>query len=210
MSGGHQECPGDEECFSDVACKGVKGGPPPPTEPPVPTEPPAPTVSPKPTAEYIEPSMSPLEANDYRNFFYCGKTWMDATKRCWKQCRNGLHTECPADEECFAQADCKNGVITQKPSSEPTPMPFDGTRAPTISPKPTNSPTEPQPTESPVFAPTESPVFEPSYAPTTPFPTPRPTYGVRKYLFELCFVSYVYRLFSLTPIPITCPTSIGM
>ena len=123
---------------------------------------------------------------------------MDATQRCWKQCRNGLHTECPADEECFAQADCKNGVITQKPSSEPTPMPFDGTRAPTISPKPTNSPTEPQPTESPVFEPTESPVFEPSYAPTTPFPTPRPTYGVRKYLFELCFVSYVYRSFSLT------------
>ena len=104
--------------------------------------------------------MSPLEADNYKNFFFCGTSWMDATQRCHKRCISSLHSDCPQGEECFAQADCKNGVkvqITPKPTVAPTPMPFDGTRSPTSSPVPTNMPTEPNPTQSPVLPPTQSP-----------------------------------------------------
>ena len=84
-----------------------------------------------------------------------------------------LTVECPGDEQCFAQADCKRGVQvpkTSKPTVDPTDSPISGTRAPTISPQPTNLPTEPQPTFSPV---TLEPNLDPSASPTTPYPTNR-------------------------------------
>lgn len=183
------ECPEDEQCFAQAGCKGLIGDPASASKVEEPGVSLSPDATPSPTIEYIEPTMSPLEADDYRNFFFCGTSWMDASTRCHKKCLSSLHEDCPAGEECFAQADCKNGVESQAPTVEPTPMPFEGTRSPTVSPMPTNSPTEPQPSGSPVIQPTQSPVLEPSDAPTTPFPSPRPTFAVRMYIsnVHLCF-----------------------
>ena len=80
--------------------------------------------------------------------------------------------ECPGDEQCFAQADCKRGVITKKPTPRPTDAPHPGSRSPTLSPAPSTSPTNPQPTESPL-----PPDNEPTSSPTTPWPTFLPTYA---------------------------------
>lgn len=114
---------------------------------------------------------------------------MDASERCHQRCVSSHHSECPGDEECFAQAACKRGVIvpkTPRPTRDPTPMPIDGTRGPTaspttpfptVSPAPSTFPTEPRPTAAPVRGPSASPSARPTTSPTTPFPTNRPTYG---------------------------------
>ena len=147
LSGHHAECANGEECFASTSCKGLKNQPGEKPKEVKPTLPPSPTVSPMPTPIPIiteEPTMSPLEADNYKNFFFCGTSWMDATQRCHKRCISSLHSDCPDGEECFAQADCKNGVkvqITPKPTVAPTRMPFAGTRSPTSSPVPTNMPT---------------------------------------------------------------------
>lgn len=88
------------------------------------------------------PTASPILADDYRNFFYCGTNWTDASTRCHKWCKSGFHTECDDDEECFAQADCQGEV---KPE----------THMPTISPVPTTNPA------STVTPTTEVPSVEP-------------------------------------------------
>jgi len=80
--------------------------------------------------------------------------------------------ECPGEEQCFAQADCKRGVITKKPTPRPTDAPHPGTRRPTLSPAPSFPPTNPQPTESPL-----PPDNEPTSTPTTPWPTFQPTFA---------------------------------
>lgn len=82
--------------------------------------------------------------------------------------------------QCFAQAECRSGVIkqeTQSPTIEPSPAPFGGTLSPTISSPPSNTPTEPQPTMAPLPEPTSSPADSPTEAPTTHFPTRKPTYA---------------------------------
>lgn len=70
------------QCFAQAGCKGIKDDQP----APAPDEPDGPDVtlspdatpypSPMPAAT-DEPTNSPLEADDYRNFFYCGVSWMD-------------------------------------------------------------------------------------------------------------------------------------
>lgn len=82
---------------------------------------PSPTPIPRDTDQ---PTYSPLEKDDYKNYFFCGKTWVrrlliptgvacqcvyflirvflfqaDATKRCHKRCLSGMHSDCPSDEE---------------------------------------------------------------------------------------------------------------
>jgi len=56
-----------------------------------------------------------------RRYFFCGNTWSDASTRCYKRCLSGYHTECPGDQECFAQAACKK-LLTPKPSAAPSPV----------------------------------------------------------------------------------------
>ena len=91
--------------------------------------------------ESLLPTASPLLADDYRLFFYCGKNWTDASTRCHKWCKSGFHTECDEDEECFAQADCQGEI---KPETlVPTISPI-----PTISPASTVSPTTATPSLS--------------------------------------------------------------
>lgn len=180
-------CPDGEECFNNVPC--ASKNPPPdtakkptvsPSRAPFPTEP---TVSPRPTdvpvvrEETFEPTQSPLEKDDMRNYFFCGLSWMDASRRCYKRCTSGHHIECPGDEQCFAQADCKRGVITKKPTPHPTAAPYAGTRMPTVSPAPSMSPTESQPTSSPLPPPTRAPNNDPTESPTTPWPTFQPTFA---------------------------------
>ncbi|KAL7543497.1 hypothetical protein ACHAXR_012787 [Thalassiosira sp. AJA248-18] len=186
LTGEHFECPEDEECFANVSCKkGVLEQQPTPalddeTDSDQSTSP-TQTASPTPVGVDTDmPTYSPLEKDDYRNYFFCGTSWRDATERCYKRCLSGQHSDCPSDEECFSQADCKNGVQelkTARPTNAPTPSPFDGTLSPTISPEPTNFPTDPNPTMSPVFQPTKSPANIPTDTPTTPFPTHKPTYA---------------------------------
>lgn len=178
----YNNCPSGEECFNNVPCAGKMSPPPPAKKPP--TEPPsgapfsgtrAPTISPKPTEKPVatsEPTHSPLPKDDMRNFFFCGTSWMDASRRCYKRCVSGHHMECPGDEQCFAQADCKRGLITDKPTPHPTVAPHPGSRSPTLSPAPSTSPTNPQPTESPL-----PPDNEPTSSPTTPWPTFQPTFA---------------------------------
>lgn len=175
-------CPSGEDCYNNVPCAGKLKAPPPPVKPP--TEPPtdapfsgtrAPTISPKPTEKPVatlEPTHSPLPRDDMRNYFFCGTSWMDASRRCYQRCISGHHMECPGDEQCFAQTDCKRGVITKKPTPRPTDAPHPGTRSPTLSPAPSFSPSNPQPTESPV-----PPDNEPTNSPTTPWPTFPPTFA---------------------------------
>jgi len=180
MDGSHDECPGDEECFAQAACDGYNEPTPAPHDDGTTRSPDwtaSPTDSP---VDSGQPTGSPIEKDDMRNFFFCGTSWSDASDRCYKQCFSGFHVECPGDEECFNQADCKKGVIipkTPKPTIAPSPAPFAGTRSPTVSPAPTISPTDPQPTGSPVQMPTSSPTISPTESPTTPFPTNRPTFA---------------------------------
>lgn len=53
------------------------------------------------------PIAAPLEADDIRNFFWCGVDWGDASARCYLPCIGGFHSECPEGEECFANVSCK-------------------------------------------------------------------------------------------------------
>lgn len=176
-SGFHEECADGEECFAQAACKKLLVDVPTEQPSPAPFEgTKAPTSSPRPSGLTVSPTMSPLAKDDMRRYFFCGTTWSDASTRCYKRCTSGYHTECPEDQECFAQAACKK-LLTPKPSAAPSPAPFSGTRAPTSSPRPTNVPTDPQPTESPVLNPTKSPENDPTDKPTTPYPTNRPTYA---------------------------------
>lgn len=185
LSGHHQECPGEEECFAYSACSGVKEDESAPKEEE--EEEDLPTLAPDATASptsapiiTVDPTMSPIAKDDMRNFFFCGNSWADASTRCYKRCPSGYHTDCPGDEECYAQAECKKGVLvpkTSRPTASPTMAPFSGTRSPTLSPAPTDFPTEPQPTMSPVPPPTSSPNLTPTEGPTTPFPTDKPTYA---------------------------------
>ncbi|KAL7552504.1 hypothetical protein ACHAWF_015751 [Thalassiosira exigua] len=154
---GHDECPEDEQCFAQAGCKKlIEQATTSLTDEIQPNSladsDQVPTPIPNPTEE---PTHSPLAKDDYRNFFFCGTSW------------------------CFAQADCKKGVIepkTSRPTNEPTPMPIDGTRSPTSSPAPTFSPTNPQPTISPLPPPTSSPAIV-TESPTTAFPTYKPTFA---------------------------------
>mmetsp|Transcript_39282 Transcript_39282/g.84714 ORF Transcript_39282/g.84714 Transcript_39282/m.84714 type:complete len:1054 (+) Transcript_39282:120-3281(+) len=178
LSGHHSDCPGDEECFAQAACKKLIKDQPSSLSDDGDDESKEESLLNTPSGEDTpEPTSSPLEKDDYRNFFFCGTTWSDASTRCYQRCPSGLHVDCPADEECFAQANCKNGVIVPKTSRPTTPPTLDGTRSPTISPAPTNPPTEPQPTHSPVYEPSSSPALVPTENPTTPFPTNHPTYA---------------------------------
>ena len=106
-----------------------------------------------PTApETMLPTESPILADDYRNFFFCGTNWTDASIRCHKWCKSGLHTECDAGEECFAQADCEGGVEIKPETLAPTVSPV-----PTVSPASTLPPTTVSPsTMSPSVGPTTS------------------------------------------------------
>lgn len=87
-----------------------------------------------------------------------GKSWGDASKRCYRRCPSGFHEECADGEECFAQAGewmryfygclfyfsnfqliiftaCKK-LLVDVPTEQPSPAPFEGTKAPTSSPRP--------------------------------------------------------------------------
>ena len=178
----YNNCPSGEECFNNVPCAGKLSAPPPAKKPPTPSPSGAPfsgtrapTFSPRPTDKPVataSPTHSPLAKDDMRNYFFCGTSWMDASRRCYKRCVSGHHMECPGDEQCFAQADCKRGLITKKPTPHPTVAPHPGSRSPTVSPAPSVSPTGPQPTESPI-----PPNNEPTDKPTTPWPTFLPTFA---------------------------------
>lgn len=175
-------CPDGEDCFNNVPCWGKMNEPPPsPANEGIasPSGSPfsgtrAPTISPKPTLQPVEkeatrsPTHAPLAKDDMRNFFFCGTSWMDASRRCYKRCLSGHHIECPNGEQCFAQADCR-GLITPPPASA---APFAGSRSPTFSPAPTMFPTEPQPTGTPA-----PPNNDPTEGPTTPWPTFQPTFA---------------------------------
>ena len=183
MSGLHSECESGEECFSNADCQEVKG-----EEEEVdvegedseelgtnstlsPDASPTPTVlllngTTAPTNATYEPTASPIEKDDMRNFFFCGKDWSDASDRCYLQCFSGFHSECPEGEECFAQADCRGvkEAKTVSPTLIPSAAPFSGTRSPTLSPMPTI-----------LVQVTISPELVPTDLPTTAFPTDVPT-----------------------------------
>lgn len=91
-SGNNQECPEDMYCFVNVDSCNVND---------LPTM--KPTISPKPTLlpthvpttrnpSFTEtPTGSPLDADDIRNFFFCGTSWGDASSRCYMRCLSGNH-----------------------------------------------------------------------------------------------------------------------
>mmetsp|Transcript_24842 Transcript_24842/g.50905 ORF Transcript_24842/g.50905 Transcript_24842/m.50905 type:complete len:882 (-) Transcript_24842:147-2792(-) len=169
-TGLNEECPEGEYCWSFIPDCDIKNMP---TPAPTISFSPTPAPSPKPQTDIPtapRPTDSPITKDDIRNFFFCGIDWMDASTRCYKQCLSGHHIECPEGEQCFAQAECKKGVIPQTPqptTSSPTEM--TGTHPPTSSFLPTPYPTtSPKPTET---------IREPTESPTTSEPTNRPTYG---------------------------------
>ena len=111
----------------------------------------------------------------------------DASTRCYKRCLGGHHVECPGNEQCFAQADCKKVKPWQPdPTSIPTPIPieyeaiarpYDDTtlamfqsQTPATSFEPTTPPAVSSSTLSPALIPTEPPT-------TTSVLTDKPTHG---------------------------------
>ena len=96
------ECPPDQYCFV-VNCFVDEIPSYRPTFSPMPTAVPPPPEAPSSPS----PTAPPLEADDIRNFFWCGIDWGDASGRCHLQCVDGFHSTCPEGEECFANVSCK-------------------------------------------------------------------------------------------------------
>mmetsp|Transcript_20052 Transcript_20052/g.37757 ORF Transcript_20052/g.37757 Transcript_20052/m.37757 type:complete len:279 (-) Transcript_20052:670-1506(-) len=116
-SGLNGDCPPAMSCWVDV--QGCNIYELPSMKPTISFEP-TPRPTPLPTTRdpswTYEPTASPLEKDDIRNFFFCGTSWGDASSRCHQRCLSGHHSECPAEEECFAQAACKK-LIKNQPTS---------------------------------------------------------------------------------------------
>mmetsp|Transcript_43008 Transcript_43008/g.91461 ORF Transcript_43008/g.91461 Transcript_43008/m.91461 type:complete len:321 (-) Transcript_43008:15-977(-) len=150
-SGSNDECPGDDMyCWIDLLGCNIRTLPSAtPTISPRPT--PYPSIAPTtrdPSFTY-EPTNAPLDKDDIRNFFFCGTSWGDASTRCHKRCLSGHHSECPGEEECFAQAACSKLIENQPPASSPDDESQPAN--PTVSPKPTPVAVEtPEPTNSPL------------------------------------------------------------
>lgn len=124
-SGGDDECPKGQECYSFLSnCNYVEmvGGPGEATS----------------LASKLSGDSSKigLDANDPSRSNFCGYDWNDAISSCHKDdhwCRAGSDSECPSGKVCYAGTDCKY-VADLQPTISPTDFPTMSPMSPTASP----------------------------------------------------------------------------
>jgi hypothetical protein len=142
----HRQCPLGDECPLEQFCFVVNC-----FADDMPTNPP--TFSPRPSLiaapqapSSPSPTAPPLDADDIRNFYWCGVDWGDASTRCYLPCLTGSHSECGEGEECFANVNCKRGNEDDETDEEDvveetsarTPSPDGSTWSPTATSPPSS------------------------------------------------------------------------
>ena len=125
-SGLHSECGDGQYCWPGVKSCHISDLTPPTT--------------PSPTIDTPQPTKSPSDYDDPKNLRFCGKSWSDASDSCKgdrtpKWCPRGSDEECGDDPSMVCWADTMCNILTAVfPPS----------------PQPTDSPTLPHPTDTPI------------------------------------------------------------
>lgn len=120
----NRECPSRQKCFADVSCPGDN----PTTAPPTTTtamSTSTTTTTTTATTTGVTTTAGITTSTNIITDRYCGTSWEHAVDTCLVTCPNGVDSECPSGQHCYADVNCNTGG-TSPPSTTSSTASFIG------------------------------------------------------------------------------------